>query len=1341
MKTMTDVKAPLPKKWPWIALFVGLSAAAAIGGHVYYQAMTRAAHARAYEELHSVASLKVRQIIDWRKERIADVQGLVSSPFFSEAVVRAAQRPDDEEARNRLHKQLMVVTNDPRYDDVLIVDLDGNILVSAKKDAGGLDQAAKALVGEALSSRGPVFGDFYECAERKAACIDVVAPVLDEGERPAAALVLRIDPASDLFSLIQWWPSSSKTAETWLVRRDGDHALFLNELRHRRGTAMRLRIPLTQTNTPAVRALSGAHDHFEGVDYRGAHVLADVHPVPGTPWFMGAEVDTDEAMAEGRRLSLFIVVVTAGIMLLAAAGTRLIYVSRQRGLYEELYRYERERSEAREELRAALYSIGDGVITADPQGIVRHINPVAEKLTGWSASDAAGRPLDEVFRIINEHTREKVENPADKVLREGKTVGLANHTVLVAKNGAEIPIAAGGAPIRDENDKIIGVVLVFRDQTEERAAQKAIQLERAKLLSIFDQVEALIQVTDPATHEIIYMNHYGQKLFGCDPVGKKCYEVFQSRDTVCSLCENKGVMELGGAPHRWEFHSEGLDRDFIAAHSAIKWPDGRLVMLELAIDDTERKRIERELTRARKDWESIFQAIGHVTFIIDLQGVILSANRAALDAVGKPREEVIGKKCHEIFHGLDHHPIGCPLMKVRLTGDVAVEEMEVEALGGYYLVSCTPVVNERGEVDRVIHIATDITARKRAEEALRENEERYRSIVEEGFDGIFVQKGLDIVYANAVVERMLGYDEGELVGMDHSMIHPPELREVVRARALARMRGETMPQGFEVRLQRKDGSVFDGEINAGLVEVEGEPGVRVWVRDISERKRQQEIRRRLVTAVEQAAEGIVIADVRGDVLYVNPAHERITGYSAEEVIGGLPPMFRKDELDIATRRAINGTLKRGVAWSGRIKGRRKDGAPCVIDVTLSPVKDDTGRMVNMVGVERDVTEEVQLQQQLLQAQKMEAVGALAGGVAHDFNNILQVVLGFTELLLTEKAGDASITPDLGKVQRAAKAGADLVKRLLLFSRKAEPRLVPMNLNQGVVEVEQLIRRTIPRMIEIRLDLAQELPRIYADPLQVEQILMNLAVNARDAMPDGGTLTLTTGAATIDQDYCRFHPEAVPGDHVFVEMKDTGHGMDRSTMQRIFEPFFTTKQVGRGTGLGLAMVHGIVKLHHGHITVYSEVGKGTAFRVYFPVIEEDEETDSLSSTAEMPASGTETILLVDDEPVVRELGARILAKSGYTVLEASDGREALEIFRRERARIGLVILDLIMPKMGGKECLEELLKIDPHVKTLVASGYSEEAAEQCLRMGAKGFLPKPFEVKKAPALVRKVLDEG
>ena len=409
--------------------------------------------------------------------------------------------------------------------------------------------------------------------------------------------------------------------------------------------------------------------------------------------------------------------------------------------------------------------------------------------------------------------------------------------------------------------------------------------------------------------------------------------------------------------------------------------------------------------------------------------------------------------------------------------------------------------------------------------------------------------------------------------------------------------------------------------------------------------------------------------------------------------------------------------------------------------------DADGKPVRMTGVVADATdrkkaeeERERLRNQLLQAQKMEAIGTLTGGIAHDFNNLLTIVNGFTEVILMKTEEADPRYKDLKKILLTGQKGADMVQRLLAFSKKAPVSPQPLDLNDIVENSIKLMEGTFPKMIEIQALLSSDLALVNADSGQMEQLLMNLSLNARDAMPDGGLLTIGTRNITVDEDYCRLHAGAKPGRHVVIEVSDTGTGMNKETMDRIFDPFFTTKgwDFRKGTGLGLSVAKGIVEQHGGWITCRSELAKGTTFTVYFPAIKDPpvvREPHPVAGTR----PGAEKILLVDDEEYVRDLGKRILEHAGFNVVTAENAREALEIYSRERFNIALVVLDLIMPLMGGAKCLDKLLRIDPDVKVIVSSGHSMDAQER-LHLGslARGFVNKPYEVRQMVQAVRTVL---
>jgi PAS domain S-box-containing protein len=510
-------------------------------------------------------------------------------------------------------------------------------------------------------------------------------------------------------------------------------------------------------------------------------------------------------------------------------------------------------------------------------------------------------------------------------------------------------------------------------------------------------------------------------------------------------------------------------------------------------------------------------------------------------------------------------------------------------------------------------------------------------------------------------------------------------------------------------------------------------------RRVEERLQAEEALMRLATAVEQAAESIVITDNRRNIEYVNPAFEKIFGYAQDETLGRNPWFLISEEYDSDFYTNLFLNISKEEVWRGRVIGKSKSGERFHQDLTISPVRDASGAIINYVYVGHDVTQRVELEKQLFQAQKMEAIGTLAGGIAHDFNNVLTVALGYSEMLLMQTSESSPYHADLTRIANASRKGAELVKQLLSLSKKTEDKPHPMDLNHAVEQIKNLLSRTISRMIEIRVHLAKDLKAMIAEPIQMEQVLMNLVLNARDAMPEGGLLTLETANVFLDEEYCRAHWCVKPGEYVQLTVADTGVGMDKGTQGRMFEPFFSTKESGKGTGLGLAVVFGIVNAHGGHIWCDSEPGRGTTFKVLFPVTEPEAEVAEAASS-DVPAGGTETILLVDDEEFVRDLGAGLLGKTGYRVLRAGDGREGLDIYRRHKDEISLVILDLIMPVMGGNQCLEELLRMRPNAKVLISSGHSsEDSIKQLSAKGARGFVPKPYQPRQMLRMVRQILD--
>ncbi|MFQ5805921.1 MAG: PAS domain S-box protein, partial [Phycisphaerae bacterium] len=501
---------------------------------------------------------------------------------------------------------------------------------------------------------------------------------------------------------------------------------------------------------------------------------------------------------------------------------------------------------------------------------------------------------------------------------------------------------------------------------------------------------------------------------------------------------------------------------------------------------------------------------------------------------------------------------------------------------------------------------------------------------------------------------------------------------------------------------------------------------------------------RLATVVEQASDAILITDTAGTIQYVNPAFERITGYGRSEVIGQTPRIIKSGKNEPALYENLWDTISRGGVWKGHLVNKRKDETLYEVEATISPVYDRDGRIVNYAAVTRDVTQEIKLEARLRQTEKMEAVGQLASGVAHDFNNVLTAILGSAGLLRAKlRLGYVKqhlIAQELEQIERSARQGASLARQLLTFNRREAVKFKALDPNRIVAESRRMLRRLIAENIALELNLAPDVHAIRADAGQLEQILMNLVVNARDAMPEGGRLTITTANAQLDELYVSSHADACIGPHVLLTVRDTGCGMSADVLARMYEPFFTTKPPGKGTGLGLATVYAIVHTFAGHITVTSASNEGTEFRIYFPALPGHVQETPASAT-ETPLRGTETVLVCEDDSVIRELEREILEDSGYTVLPAEDGKQALKLAANAAERIDLLITDVVMPEMSGPALAAELTASRPGLKILFVSGYDDDAFAQVGAQDEPGrFLHKPFTSREFLQRVREVLGE-
>ncbi|MEO7911802.1 MAG: PAS domain S-box protein [Roseiflexaceae bacterium] len=660
-------------------------------------------------------------------------------------------------------------------------------------------------------------------------------------------------------------------------------------------------------------------------------------------------------------------------------------------------------------------------------------------------------------------------------------------------------------------------------------------------------------------------------------------------------------------------------------------------------------------------------------------------------------------------------------------------------------VNCQRRAN--GSVEYFMAVVQDITARTLSEERLRAAEVRYRTLVER-IPAMMYIAALDetssTIYVSPQVETLLGFSQAEWMADPNRWLQQlyPHDRDHVLA-TLAHSQVADTPTRSEFRMLARNGQVIWFRDEAMVLRNKaGQPlflqGVMI---DITERKRAEEALRdseelyRLIT--ENTGDLISVLDQQGETLYASPSFQHLLGYDPAALLGTSRfDLVHPD--DLASLREEWAKLSTAETIEETLRYRHADGSWRWIEARTTLVARQAGAVV--VTVSHDITERKRIDAHLLQAQKMETVGHLAGGIAHDFNNMLSAIIGFIGSAQDQLTPDHAVQHNLKVAETAAWRAAKLTRQLMAFARKqvVEPQV--LNLNTVMVELDTMLRRLISEDIDLIILPTPDLGQIKADPGQIEQVITNLIVNARDVMPQGGRLTIATSNTMLDSTFVSQHGGGVPGDYVLLTVNDTGLGMSEATQARIFEPFFTTKEIGKGTGLGLAICYGIIKQAGGHIWVYSEIGHGTTFKIYLPRVHDAPETLVVSVEPPSVLTGTETVLLVEDEPLVRELASKMLHEHGYTVLVAANGVEAWRILQSAHgATIDLLITDVVMPHMGGEVLAEQVRRTYPRIKVLFVSGYATDAIVYQGRLHPEThFLSKPFTRVAFTRKVREVL---
>lgn len=802
--------------------------------------------------------------------------------------------------------------------------------------------------------------------------------------------------------------------------------------------------------------------------------------------------------------------------------------------------------------------------------------------------------------------------------------------------------------------------------------------------------------------------------------------------------EQRSGLSPGTVESRW-LRKDGTLIDVLLSSTPIDIDHPEAGLTFTALDITDHKRIEQHLRDNEARYHAMIEMAVDGILLGDYQGIILEANHHICTMFGMGRHTLIGRHISELPfcpQSIDAAPFRFDLLR---QGETVISERDfLRPDGSVISVEMRSKMMPDGTYQSIYR---DITVRRQIEQALRESEEKFALSFAASPDAVNINRLDDGMYVdiNTGFTELSGYTRDDVDGktsIELNIWHDLKDRETL----VQALRATGHCDNLEAVFRRKDGSLGIGLLSARVIYLGQVPHILSITRDITQKRQAAADLERLRVAIEQAGEVVVITDTLGNIQYANPAFERTSGYCFAEVHQQSTRILKSGQHDAAYYQNLWTTIASGQTWSGRMVNRKKDGSLYTEEATISPVFDQSGAIVNYVAIKRDITAQLKLEAQYLQAQKMESVGRLTGGVAHDFNNMLAVIIGFTELAMVKSTREDPAYADLERILEAAHRSADIVQQLLAFARKQAIAPKVIDLNRLVDGMLKFLRRLIGEDTELRWMPADELPTVCMDPVQVDQILANLCINARDAIDEGGIIELATGRVMVDAAFCRSHPGAQPGEYVTLVVRDNGCGMEAEVIEKIFDPFFTTKGT-LGTGLGLATVYGIVSQNNGIITVESEPGKGTTFVLYLPA--DTGEALSCAATAinTLGFGREETILLVEDDPGVLDLGRTMLETLGYRVLTASSPSLALELMAHTET-VDLLLTDVVMPEMNGAQLAKQLRELRPELRVLFMSGYTADIiAPHGVLHEDLHFLQKPFDLHTISSKVREALQAG
>ncbi len=1026
----------------------------------------------------------------------------------------------------------------------------------------------------------------------------------------------------------------------------------------------------------------------------------------------------------------------------------------------------------------------DAIFIINREDRIEYVNSFGARLFELQPEKVVGRKRETLFPA---DILALQEDNLKKVFETGRP--LETEERIVFPKG-EIWMHTSLVPMRNEAGEVNAVMGISRDISEQKKAEDMLRKSKDLLKSIVENAPVRIFWKDRDSRYLGCNTQFAKDAGHSSPdelTGKTDFEMGWKDQAELYRADDKAVMESGNPKLDYEEPSTTSDGNMIwLSTSKVPLRDDKnhiFGVLGIYEDITVRKRMEEALKEECDMTQMYLDIAGVVIVAIDKNQKVTLINKKGCELLGCQEGDIIGRNWFDFIPERVRPKVKSDFARI-IAGDVKLFEYYENPIinnnGEERIIAWhnAVITDKKGNITETLSSGADITDRKRMEEELlllytliqeTSLSEDFRSAIEltllriceatgwvmgeawipsadrshlecspawyGGFEGLKkfrkISEGFSFQPGVGLPGRSWSSKKPVWdtdVTQDSNFPRATYAREagLKGAMAIPILAGDEVVavMDFFVLEPREEDRRLVGLVST----------IAAYMGTIFQRKQVEEELRKLYHAVEQSPASIFIMDAAFNIEYINPKFIEITGYSREDAIGKKPDIISSGTAMISD-----------TEWRGEFLAKKKNGDPFWEYATISPIRNAQGVITNFIGIHEDITERRKLEDQLRHSQKLEALGQLVGGIAHDFNNMLTAIIGFAGILQMKMKKDDPLMVNVEQVIEAAKRGASLTSSLLVFGRKQAIFPRPVNLNEIIDKVEKLLLRLIGEEIELKIIIADKELNVTVDPLQIEQALINLATNARDAMRKEGVLTIETGREKIDKNFIHSHGYGEPGEYALISVSDTGTGMDEKTREKVFEPFFTTKEVGKGTGLGLAIVYGIVKQHNGYITVYSEVGKGTTFKIYIPMTRPGVgeavpvETVNYPPSA-APATGTETVLVAEDDKIVRKLSKDLLETFGYTVIEAANGEEAVQKYMENKDIIKLLILDVIMPKKNGKEAYEEIKRIAPDVRVIFMSGYTADI------MHTKGiiengmvFVSKPISPTDFIKKVREVLD--